>query len=304
MLTATMITVQQGLNMVSDGAILFLLAIGLGVIFGLMNVINFAHGAMIMVGAYSAAVATQEALSPWLAIVAGAVVGAAIGLAVETLIIRRLYDRPWDTILATIGLGLVMVAGVSIIIGRESEFVAPPVTGRIDLGFATYSAYRTVLVGFALVLFVALLLVRMYTKVGLIARAVMANESLSSSLGIDTGAVRRWTFMFGFGLAGLAGALVAPLAAVHPNMGDNYLVPAFMAVMVAYSSVGGLAAASLLFGATASWVTFVSNTLVGSVVIIVLAAAILRIFPNGFQALSLPRWLRRARKPAAAVAGR
>lgn len=299
-----MITVQQGLNMVSDGAILFLLAIGLAVIFGLMNVINFAHGAMIMIGAYSGAIVSQQELNPWLSLVAGIVVGAVVGLAVELVIVRRLYDRPWDTILATIGLGLVMVAGVSIVIGRESEFVATPVSGSVDLGFATYSAYRTVLFGIAVLLCAALLVMMKHTRIGLIARAVIANESLSSSLGIDTRGVRRWTFMFGFGLAGLAGALVAPLAAVHPNMGDNYLVPAFMAVMVAYASVGGLALASLVFGATASWITFISSPLVGSVVIIILAATILRFFPNGFQALSLPRRPRRARSSPAAVARR
>jgi branched-subunit amino acid ABC-type transport system permease component len=292
---ATLMNVQQALNMVTDAAVLFILASGLAVIFGLMKVINFAHGAFITVGAYVGAEATNAAFDPWLVIPLSLVIGLAVGLVVEVGFIRRVYADPWDTILATIAIGLVTVAAISVVFGRETRFVNTPLTGAIDLGIAEYSSYRVFLLLFAIGLFALWWTIHRFTRLGLVARAVIANEGLASSLGINSSRVRRWTFGLGAGLAALAGALVAPLAAVEPNQGERYLVASFMVVMVAGSSVSALAVGSLIFGAAASWVTFVVDPIVGSVTIIILTAAILRFFPTGFEGFRLGQWASRPR---------
>ena len=287
---ATVLTGQQVLNMLTDAATLFVLASGLGVIFGLMNVINFAQGAFIAIGAYIASLLTQHSVSPWLLIPAGVAIGAGCGLVVELAFIRRLYTRPWDTILATIGLQLVIVAALSLIFGLGNRYVGSPLKGQIDLGFTTYSSYRIFIVGVAVALGLLWVATERFTRLGLIARAVMAQETLASTLGIDTRIVRRVTFVIGCGLAGLGGATVAPITAVQPNMGDQYLVSAFLIVLVAGSSVSGLALASLILGGLESWVTFLTSPIVGNIAIIVLAAAILRLVPGGLQQLTAPSW--------------
>jgi branched-chain amino acid transport system permease protein len=291
--TVGMIPLEQVMNMVSDGATLFLLAAGLAVVFGLMNIINFAHGALIMVGAYGASAAADQSASPWLAIPLGVVFGVVVGLLVETLVIRWLHDRPWDSILATIGIGLVLVAAVSIVFGLENKSVGSPLSGHLDLGFVSYSKYRLFLIAVSAALFVALWAITHRTRLGLTARAVIENESLASTHGINSRRVRRWTFVTGAALAGLAGSLMAPLAAVNPNMGDDYLVSSFMVVLVASGSVGALFGTSLLFGGLASLVSYITSPIIGSVTIIILTAAILRLRPEGLNALAPLGRLRR-----------
>jgi branched-subunit amino acid ABC-type transport system permease component len=286
---------QEAVNMVAEASVLFLIASGLAVIFGLMNIVNFAHGTFIMVGAYATTEIAAQKLSPWWGIPVGLAVGAGIGIVVECLFMRRLYARIWDTILATIGLGLVFVASVAIIFGRESRFAPAPLTGQLDLGFTRYSTYRIFLIGVALALLLLLSALTRYTRLGLVARAVIADETLASALGIDTRTVRTATFAVGGALAALAGTLVAPIGAVDPNMGENYLIAAFMVVIVAGSSIGGLALGCLIFGALTSWISFVSSQIVGSVVIIVLSAAILRVLPTGFERLDFASSLQHVR---------
>jgi urea transport system permease protein len=296
MLLANLINTQEVLNMITDGALFFILASGLAMIFGLMNIINFAHGSFIMVGAYGATQITQGGLSPWVGILVGLGVGLGIGIVVETLMIRWLYDRPWDTILATIGLSLVPIAVVSIAFGREIQPTEDPLPGRWDLGFAEYSSYRIFLLVFAVCLFALLWFLTHHTRLGLMARAVIMNETLASTHGINSRGVRRWTFVLGCGLAGVAGALVTPIAPVTPYMGENFLVQSFMVVMVAYSSVGGLALAAMLFGALQNWIAFVTErVLFGQISIIVATAIILLIWPQGFTRLSVPNGFQRLR---------
>jgi branched-subunit amino acid ABC-type transport system permease component len=270
-------SVDQLLNMIFSGSVVFLIASGLGIIFGLMRVINFAHGAFIMVGAYGALQITQEGLSPWFGIPAGIVVGAVLGLIVELLFMRRLYGRPWDdSVFATLGLAMALIAGVSIIFGREIQFVSTPLPSALDLGFADVPAYRVFLLGLALVLFAALWLVAHRTQLGLVARAVIANESLAATLGVNTKRVRQCTFVLGAALAALAGAAIAPIGSVQPTMGADYLVVAFMVVLVAGSSLTSLGVVSFLYGAAESLVTYHVSPIVGNITLIVLTVAIMK----------------------------
>jgi urea transport system permease protein len=270
------------LDVISTAAILFIVAAGLLAIFGVLKIINFAHGAWLTVGAYCAVVANDAGLNPWLALPLAFVVGAVLGSVTEVFIVRPLYRRPLDAILATWGLGIVIGQLITLGFGRDVHFTPALLRGTIDFDGISYSFYRLFAVVAALAIGLGFAFLLDGTRLGLSARAVIMNEALARALGIDTGKVRLATFMIGAGLAGLAGALLAPLASVDPNMGVAWLIGAFMLVMVAGSSFGALAAACLVFGAAQVLVSTFFSPILGGITVAVLCAVTLRIRPKGF----------------------
>lgn len=271
------------LDILSSAAILYLVAAGLLMIFGVMKIINFAHGAFLTIGAYASLVVTRLGLDPWLALPVALAAGALAGMAIEYLVVRPLYRRPLDAILATWGLGIVIAQLITLGFGREAQFVNSPVSGPLNVLGTEYSAYRVVLMGMAVVLAAGMGLLLTKTRFGLVTRAVIMNEALARGLGIHAGRVRFFTFSLGAGLGCLAGTLITPLSSVDPNMGIPWLINAFMLVMVAGSSMLGLAAAALLFGGIQIVLsTFVSPVL-GGIAIVLLSALTLRIRPKGFS---------------------
>jgi urea transport system permease protein len=269
------------LDIVTTAAILFTVATGLMIIMGVMKLINFAHGAFLTIGGYSAYVATAAGWSPWAAIPFAAMVGLALGLVVEYFIVRPLYSRPLDAILATWGLGIIIGQLITIGFGREVQFVEPPVSGAIEFFDLTYSAYRLLLVGFAVAIGTVLTLLLYFTRFGLNARAVIMNEDLARGLGIDSTKVRLATFGLGAALASMAGALITPLISVDPNLGLPWLVNSFMLVLTSGVSIPGLMLVSLLLGGAQVVVSTYVSPIIGGLTIVVLAALILRIRPKG-----------------------
>jgi len=270
------------LDIISTAAILFIVASGLLAIFGVLKIINFAHGAWLTVGAYCAVVADEAGLNPWAALPLAFVVGGALGALTEVLIVKPLYRRPLDAILATWGLGIVVGQLITLWFGRDVHFTPALLPGTLDLDGTSYSLYRLFAVAAALAIGTGFTLLLEGTRLGLSARAVIMNEALARALGIDTARVRLLTFMIGTGLASLAGALLAPLASVDPNMGVAWLTGAFMLVMVAGSSFGALAAACLVFGAAQVIVSTLFSPILGAITVAVLCAVTLRIRPKGF----------------------
>jgi len=246
------------LDMLTTAAILYGVAAGLLIVFGVMKIINFAHGAFLTV------------------------VGAVCGMAVERLVMRPLYSRPLDAILATWGLGIVIGQCITLTLGRGVQFVQSPVTGAVALFGTTYSEYRLLLVPVVLCVVAALGWVLNGTRLGLMTRAVIMNEELARSLGINSALVRFATFSVGAGLAGLAGALITPLSSVDPNMGVPWLVSAFMIVMVSGVSLVSLGVACLVLGSAQVLVSSWANPILGGLTIVVLAALVLRFRPEGF----------------------
>jgi branched-chain amino acid transport system permease protein len=273
---------SQLLDIVTSAAILYAVAAGLLIVFGVMKIINFAHGGFLTVGAYSALIVTKLAWNPWLALPFAFVVGGALGMVVERVIVRPLYARPLDAILATWGLGIVLGQLITLYFGREVQFVASPVQGAVDFVGESYSQYRLILVIVAVALAVALALVLNGTRLGLQARAVIMNETLARGLGINSGVVRFVTFSLGAGLASLAGALITPLSSVDPGMGVPWLVSAFMLVLVSGISFLSLGVACLVLGGAQVLVSTYGNAVLGGLTIVVLAALILRFRPQGF----------------------
>ncbi|RXF75169.1 branched-chain amino acid ABC transporter permease [Hansschlegelia zhihuaiae] len=271
------------LDVLTTAAILFVTSIGLLAIFGVLKIINFAHGAWITIGAYCAVVAAKLGLNPWAAAPLAFVVGAALGGLAELFIIRPLYRRPLDAILATWGLGIVIGQLITLGFGRDVQFTPNLLPGAVQLLGVDYSAYRLVALGAALVIGAAFAFTIEGTRLGLSARAVIMNEALARGLGIDTARVRFVTFMIGAGLASLAGVLLTPLASVDPNMGVGWLIGAFMLVMVSNASFLALAAACLVFGAAQVLISAFVSPIFGSIAIAVLAAVTLRISPKGFS---------------------
>ncbi|WP_186137041.1 branched-chain amino acid ABC transporter permease [Burkholderia gladioli] len=271
------------LDVLTTAALLFIVTAGLMVIFGVMKIVNFAHGALLTMGAYASFIVTQLKLDPWFGVPLSLAVGVTVGMLVEAAIVRPLYKRPLDAILATWGLGVVIGQLIVMGFGREVQFVEAPVNGALSVAGTAYSAYRLLLVPIAIVLCAALSALLNGTRFGVKTRAVIMNEDLARGLGIHSGRIRFITFSLGAALGSLAGMLITPLSSVDPNMGLPYLVNAFMLVMVSGYSMLGLLLTCLVFGACQVLVsTFVSPVL-GGLTIAVLAALTLRVFPKGLS---------------------
>lgn len=271
------------LDIITTAAILYSVAAGLLIVFGVMKIINFAHGGFLTVGGYSALLITKLGLNPWWSVLCAFVIGFVCGMLIERLVMKPLYSRPLDAILATWGLGIIIGQVITLAVGREVQFVQSPVTGTIDLFGGSYSQYRLLLVAIAVVLAIALAILLNGTRLGLVTRAVIMNENLARGLGINSGLVRFITFSLGAGLASLAGALITPLSSVDPNMGVPWLINAFMLVMVSGVSLVSLAVACLVLGGAQVLVSSWGNPILGGLTIVVLAAVVLRLRPQGFS---------------------
>jgi urea transport system permease protein len=270
------------LDIVTTAALLYAVALGLLIVFGVMGIISFAHGAMLTVGGYAALLVTQAGANPWLSLPAAALAGMLAGAAMEWAVLRPLYRRPLDAILATWGLGIVIGQVITLVFGRQVQFAQSPLSGAATVLGAEYSQYRLLLVLVAAVLGGVIALVLHGTRLGLVTRAVIANENLAQSLGVNSARVRFASFSLGSALASLAGALVVPLSSVDPNMGVPWLVAAFMLVLLSGSSLVSMAAAAVVLGAAQVLVSTYLNAVLGGMTIAILAAIILRIRPTGF----------------------
>lgn len=189
------------LDILSTAAMLFIVTAGLMIIFGVMKIVNFAHGAIITLGSYAALVVTRLGLDPWLALPCALVAGVLVGMLVERLIVQPLYKRPLDAILATWGLGIVIGQLITMAFGREVQFADAPIQGAVPFLGTEYSAYRLFLVPGALLLYVALTLLLNGTRFGVRTRAVIMNEDLARGLGINAERIRFTTFALGAGWA-------------------------------------------------------------------------------------------------------
>jgi branched-subunit amino acid ABC-type transport system permease component len=270
------------LDIFTTAAVLFIVTAGLMVIFGVMKIVNFAHGALLTLGGYSAFVVTQLKLNPWVGVPLAVVVGAAVGMLVEQVIVKPLYKRPLDAILATWGLGIVIGQLIVMVFGREVQFVQTTINGAIPVAGTQYSAYRLLLVPIALALCAAMTLLLSGTRFGVKTRAVIMNEDLARGLGIHSGRIRFVTFSLGAALGSLAGTLITPFSSVDPDMGVGWIVSAFMLVMVSGYSMVSLLVTCVVFGACQVLVSTYVSPVLGGLTIAVLAALTLRIRPKGF----------------------
>ncbi len=276
------------LSMQLSIAVLVIVSIGLAVVFGMMGIINLAHGEFLMLGAYTTLVGVRAGLYLWLAMVLAAATVGVFGLIVERLLIRHLYGRLADSMLATWGLSLIMAQGIVLIFGPSTQGIATP-TGSLQIGSYSVAYYSLVLVGAAVALLAIVFWVFTRTRYGVMARAATQVPEMAAAVGINSDRVNAGTFAFGSALAGAAGALLAPLVGVMPTMGQAYIARAFMTVIVGGPGVlSGTAAASMLLGGVENVVSYLSTPFFGQGALLVLAIVLLRVLPTGLSG----RWQR------------
>lgn len=262
---------------------LALISLGLAIVFGMMRVINLAHGEFLMLGGYTVVVATNAGVNLWVAmlILAPLVVGA-IGVIVERLLIRWLYGRMIDTLLATWGLSLLLIGLVTSIFGASTATTISAPLGVIRIGEYATSGYDLFLFFMTLGLLAAVWATLRFTKLGLLARGTMQNAEMAAALGVSTGRIYMVTFGLGAAVTGLAGGLLAPVTGVLPTIGATYIAKAFIAVISGGSAIlAGTAAGSVLLGLVNGIVTFATGPTFGEVALLLAAIVLLRLMPRG-----------------------
>jgi urea transport system permease protein len=289
--------VQNAWYGLSLGSVLLLAAIGLAITFGVMGVINMAHGEMVMLGAYTTFV-VQEVIrtrypalfdySLLIAVPLAFLVAGAIGVLIERSIIRFLYGRPLETLLATWGLSLVLQQAVRTMFGPTNREVGNPswMSGAFQLGQITITYNRLWILCFTLAVFVILLAMLRYTALGLEMRAVTQNRRMAASMGIATSRVDALTFGLGSGIAGIAGVALSQIDNVSPNLGQSYIIDSFMVVV--FGGVGnlwGTLVGAFTLGIANKFLEPVAGAVLGKIAILVLIILFIQKRPRGLFAL-------------------
>jgi urea transport system permease protein len=266
-------------------AILVIAAVGLAIIFGVAGVINMAHGEFIMIGAYTAAVVGKLGGNTFIAIPVAFVVVGILGLIIERGIIQWIYDRPLETLLATWGVGIVLQTVIKLVFGPELYYVGAPKIlegGFRVIGRLPFPWYRLFLIVMAVLLLILVFYVIFKTHFGLKVRAVRRNRAISGCLGIDTARVDMMIFVFGSGLAGIAGAVLAPIKSVSTTMGFPYAVDSFMVLVLGgVGSLWGVLTGSALIGEAETILSFIFNNVIGRLLVFLFIVIIIRIVPRG-----------------------
>lgn len=269
------------LDSLTASATLLIVVLGLTMVLGVLEVINLAHAGFMAVGVYTTFALLSYGVEFFLAcLIAGAVTGA-VGFLVELLVVRRLYQRPIDTILATWGIALVITQVITLVASAQSKSITVPFHKTATILGTKYAAYQLVLIAIAAVFVLALGLLVRLTEVGRTIRLVMSNEPLARSTGINTRRVRQMTFVLGTALAGLGGGLLGPIEAVSPQYATTLLIPAFLAVLVAGPSVSGLIIGCVTLAAIQTVFATYADATYSTVVFVLCAVAILRFAPRG-----------------------
>ena len=266
------------------GMIYVLLAIGLSLIFGLMTVVNFAHGALFMLGAYFGVFLLTYTKSFWVALIVAPLMVGALGLLMERFLIRRLYGRsPDDPLLLTFGLSLILIEGVKVFWGKIGLTLDPPraLAGAVDLGFMAFPAYRIFLIAVTVAVLIGLYFFLGRTNIGLIIRAGSRDPLMVRALGIDLGRV--WLVVFGIGtaLAGLAGILAGPMRGAYAEMGVTMVIESFVVIVVGgMGSLLGAVVAGLLIGQVVGLTTlFIPKA--AEIMVFLVMAVVLLVRPSG-----------------------
>ena len=283
---------SQLFNGISLGSILLLAALGLALSFGLMNVINMAHGELLMMGGYLAYLAYRLPIGGWrlpVAMLVAALGAAAFGALLEMTVVRRLYGRPLDTLLATWGVSLLLQQGARSVFGPVGVEVTAPAwlggaipLGRLGLTGVALPVVRLFIIGVAVVVLAAMGLLLVKSPWGRLVRAVQEDRDMAEALGISSRRVDLVIFAIGTGVAGLAGAALALIAPVTPTVGQSYIVYAFLVVIVGgLGSLTGTAIAALAVGLLSAWLQVFTSISMADVLLLVAVMAFIQVRPRG-----------------------
>ncbi len=289
---------QRVFQGISLGSVLLLAAVGLAITFGVMGVINLAHGEMLMLGAYTTFVVQQvilavapglSELSVLIALPAAFLVAGGMGVLLEQTVVRHLYGRPLETLLATFGISLLLQQGVRTIFGAPNKEVSNPswMSGSIELiGGAVLTYNRLFILVFSLAVLAALALVLKRTTFGLHVRAVTQNRGMARAMGIPSGRIDALTFGLGSGIAGIGGVALSQITNVSPNLGQSFIVDSFMVVVFGgVGSLWGVLGGSMVLGILNKFLEPYAGAMLGKVIVLVLIILFIQWRPRGLFAL-------------------
>jgi branched-subunit amino acid ABC-type transport system permease component len=276
------LAIVVGIDFVYAIATLALISLGLAIVFGMMRIINLAHGEFMVMGSYSASVAVHHGVNIWIAIlIVPPITVGIIGAIIERLIVRQLYGRMVETMLATWGLSLFVVGVLTMVFGDMTEGVPTPLPG-IAIGAYRASGYSLFLIALTAATLGGVYVILRSSRLGLLARGTMQNADMAAALGTDTSRIYAITFAFGAALAGFAGGVLAPVSGVFPSIGGSYIGRAFITVIGGGAApLVGTISASTLFGVINQIATFVSNPVYGEVALLLSAIVLIRALPQG-----------------------
>lgn len=271
------------LNALTSISLLVIVSLGIAVTVGMMGIINLAHGELVMVGAYTVVVLTAWKIPLLIAILAAPIVSGILGFAIERLIVRWLYGRAIDTLLATAGLSMFLVQIATLIFGSDSRSVQMPF-GSITIGNTAIASYRFLMILLAIIMCISTYLIFTRTRYGLEARAAISNPNMAAAVGINAAQVNMQTFVFSAALAGIAGALLVPFTAVTPSMSGLFMARAFMTSLVGGPAIIlGTATSAGVLGFVESVVALATTPVIGQVALLAGSVLLLRIFPKGIS---------------------
>jgi branched-subunit amino acid ABC-type transport system permease component len=276
--------IVQGLNGIAYGLLLFLLAAGLSLIFGMMDVVNLAHGSFFMLGAYIGYTAARVSHSFWLALIVAPIAIGLLGVAVEVLLLKRLYRRPLlDQVILTFGLSFMAAELVKIIWGTNELVLQPPdiFSGPVEVLGNIYPVYRLFVIAIGLLIAFALWMIERRTRIGAIIRAGVADRQMVAGLGVNIGAVFTGVFAFGAALAAFGGVVAGPVLSLFPGLDAQVLINALIVVVVGgMGSLTGAFWGGLLIGIAVTFLTILVPA-IALVLTFLVMGLILLVRPNG-----------------------
>jgi urea transport system permease protein len=272
----------QTLNGLSLAGILALVALGLGITFGLLGVINLAHGELFMLGAYTVVFTYNATRHLWLGMAIAPLVVGLLGFAIERVVIKRLYARLFDTLLATWALSILARQGVQLWTQGRFEGLPSPVHGSAHVLGVDYPLYRLLLLGVGAAVLGGAWVLLYRTRLGIRARAAIQNREIASAMGVDVAMTDSLTFALGAALAGLAGAFMSPLVTINPSMGLPFLASSFFVVILGGAgSLLGVLVGSIIVGGAQAVASFFINPVAAQLIVLGLSIVTLRVAPRG-----------------------
>jgi len=264
-------------------SVMVLIVLGLGVIASMMGIFNFAHGELVLLGAYTVYLCDEHGLGGWTGVILAPFVVGAVGLVLERFIIRRFYATPIIAMLGTYAIGLIIREIVRGLLGGHYKAIPEPLSGAFAVGGLEFSEWRTFIIATTLAVIAGCYLLLARTSIGLRVRGALENPMLARACGISTGRLYALTFAFGAALAGLAGALIVPLYALSADIGIRFLVQAFLSVMLGgVGTFEGPVLGAAAVGGMAAGLPWVVIPVLADPLVFVIALAIVRLRPQGF----------------------
>ncbi|MEZ5872803.1 MAG: branched-chain amino acid ABC transporter permease [Nitratireductor sp.] len=275
------------LNLAWQICTLALVALGLAIVFGKLRIMNMAHGEFVMIGAYAPVITSSLGLPDWLTIPVCLLTVTFTAFVLERLIIRHLYGRMFDSLLATWGIAILLREAVELIFGRGYQSVSPPLAGTLHVLGADYPAYRIAVVIGIIAGFAALYWWNTRSRVAIRIKAMVGNPELAEAIGINTARLSAGAFVFGCVTAGLAGLILAPTIRIEPMMGLDYLVRSFFALVVGgLGSLEGLGIGAGIIAGTQSLLGAIANQTYGYLAVLTLSILFLWLKPDGIRSSS------------------